>query len=124
VLVAEDDDGVRRLIVSTLREHGYEVLATGSAEEALDRARQRADVALLISDMVMPGLNGVELQRRLRASHANVRTLFVSGYATGALASPSAPTDCPMLQKPFTPSALQAAVWAVLNDEEPAPPAR
>ena len=67
--------------------------------------------------MVMPGLNGVELQRRLRARHPRLETLFVSGYTAGAVgASPS--SDTPLLSKPFTPTALLAAVWSALHEGE------
>jgi len=113
VLVAEDEAAVRDLTVEVLRAAGYTVLEAGDGKAALAvAARHRGPIHLLVSDIVMPGLTGWELARRLTVSRAEIRTLFVTGYAS--LHASERPTNATVLLKPFTPAALVQRVREVL----------
>jgi two-component sensor histidine kinase len=80
VLVVEDEDSVRELVLTTLKRHGYSVLEASNGEEALAMVEQRSEpIHLLISDVVMPGLGGRELARKLGALHPEMKMVFVSG---------------------------------------------
>lgn len=121
VLLAEDDESVRRLVSTVLTENGYEVLKAANGEQALAiAAEDSVEIDLLISDVVMPDMRGPELCRRILAARPRLRTLFISGYADG-----SAPhrgefgADAPFLQKPFSPEALARKVREVLDAPEP-----
>ncbi|MEM7349716.1 MAG: ATP-binding protein [Acidobacteriota bacterium] len=117
VLLAEDDDSVRRLVSTVLTENGYEVLEAADGSEALDIAADLTlAIDLLISDVVMPDMRGPELCRRVLAGRPDMRTLFISGYADGS--SPHRGefgADVPFLQKPFSPEALARKVREVLD---------
>ena len=117
VLLAEDDDSVRRLVSTVLAENGYEVLEAADGEQALAIASDlRLSIDLLISDVVMPDMRGPELCRRVLAGRPDMRTLFISGYADGS--SPHRGefgADVPFLQKPFSPEALARKVREVLD---------
>jgi CheY-like chemotaxis protein/two-component sensor histidine kinase len=105
VLVVEDDDAVRALLTSILSATGCRLLVATSGEEALRLAGQHTlPIDLLLTDMIMAGMNGSELAQRLRELHPESKVLFMSGYAAerhGVLAP-----DTHFLQKPFTPEAL------------------
>ncbi|MGH9475892.1 MAG: PAS domain S-box protein [Terriglobales bacterium] len=110
VLVVEDESELRRFLVEVLQERGYRVLEAGRAESALEMSAQYAHpVSLLITDVVMPGLNGVALAQRLTQQRPGLRVLYISGYSDPSLA----PKPC--LQKPFTPDELAQTVRAVLD---------
>jgi CheY-like chemotaxis protein len=112
----EDEDAVRRLVCVTLRERGYTVLDARNAEDALAIAAASPPFDLLLTDVVMPGLNGRELWDRLQRLRPGARVLFMSGYTEdevlrrGLQGSGSA-----YLQKPFTPADLARAVRAAFD---------
>ena len=110
ILVAEDQEQVRNLVSRVLARDGYEVLTACSGEEALRVAATRAvPLDLLVTDVVMPGLNGRELFSRLKQSHPDLTALFVSGYAADIVG-----TGADVLAKPFTPEVLVARVHQAL----------
>jgi CheY-like chemotaxis protein len=117
VLVVEDEATVRRLATELLASKGYRVIEAGSAEDALavfDRAANGVD--LMLSDVVLPGIDGVELARRLRRSDPGLPVLYMTGYAPETLAERGlGGDDAPVLEKPFTPAQLLVAVRSVLN---------
>ena len=117
VLVVEDDPGVRAVTVRTLQSAGYEVRAVSRPQEALDLPREEAGrLHLLITDVVMPGLDGRLLAGELRNRLPSLRVLFVSGYAPDTIAERNAgKLDGQFLAKPFTGKALLAKVRAVLD---------
>jgi PAS domain S-box-containing protein len=113
VLLAEDEDGLRALNGRVLEARGYRVLAAANAAEALALAERQPDPPdLLVTDVVMPGVSGRELARRLRDRHPEIRILYVSGYAEDAPAE----TDASFLQKPFTPEILGEKVAELLSN--------
>src|SRR5690606_37846613 len=88
ILVVEDSAEVRRVAVNHLLGFGYRVVEAASAREALVRLAEDGDVELLFTDVVMPGgLSGLELARQARALRPDLKVLFTSGYAEGALDS-------------------------------------
>jgi len=113
ILVVEDDRALRELLRITLESSGYTVLAAADAAEALRLAEPpgRA-IALLVSDVTMPGMTGPDLARRLRASRAGLEVLLVSGYPRD-----SEPLDprVAFLQKPFRPQTLTDMVRGILD---------
>ena len=117
IMVVEDDAGVRDLVRLMLEANGYEVLAVEDAEEAARLCTERAGVDLLLTDVVMPGLNGRALAERLGEIAPTMRILFMSGYSDeavhrhGVLGESAA-----FLEKPFTERALTRKVREVLDD--------
>ncbi|WP_437932248.1 ATP-binding protein [Sorangium sp. So ce291] len=117
VLVVEDDDAVRKLIVEVLERRGYGVVSAASAEEALAAlALEGVDaVDLLLTDLVMPGMNGRELAERALALHPRARVLYMSGYADDVFAGAEPDGERALLQKPFTPDTLAQRVRDLLD---------
>jgi two-component system, cell cycle sensor histidine kinase and response regulator CckA len=115
LLVVEDDDAVRDLTGRILRRRGHEVLSARSGEEALSVMRGRADVRLVVADILMPGMTGLELGSRLREQRPDLPILYTSGYAAGSLhdASQLGPgTD--FMEKPFGPDELLSRIDRLL----------
>jgi PAS domain S-box-containing protein len=116
VLVVEDEPSVLRLTVRILRKLGYQVLTARGPGEAIRVTQEREDIALVITDVVMPEMNGWELSDRLRALRPGLKVLYVSGYTEEMLKSPAAAKETiAFLQKPFTPGALATTARAVLD---------
>ena len=117
LLLVEDNDSVRDLLSRALRRRGYTVHEAANAEAAIEwslRSAIRPD--LLVTDMVMPGLGGPELARRLTEYYPSMRVLFMSGYTDAAdEARGDYLAGVPFLQKPFTASTLAARVRHVLD---------
>ncbi len=112
VLVVEDVEGIRDLLCSQLRRAGYTARGAQDGIEALRMLQQeRAD--LVVSDIVMPNMGGLELMRELRAHYPGVRRLLMTGYSDEALRG--APLE-QVLHKPFTGSDLLGAVAQLLGD--------
>ena len=116
ILLAEDDPAIRRIGERLLGMLGYTVHAAATGEAALDMARSIADgIDLLVTDMVMPGMNGMELWERLRRMQPGVPALFVSGWAGDAVVRHRIlDGEVPFLQKPFTMESLGRKVHEVL----------
>lgn len=108
VLLVEDDAEVRRVVRMQLTELGYPVLEAASGEEGLELIDQVDGIALVVSDMVMPGgVDGLTLARSVRAAHPGVGVLLMSGYAGEQR---PATDEFPLLAKPFSGSELAAAL--------------
>jgi len=117
VLLVEDDPPVRNLIEAILRAFGYTVVSATTGAEALELARRSTrPMHLLISDVIMPGMNGVDLAAILTAAYPELRVLFISGYPDDAIDSHGvlAP-GIAFLQKPFHPEELARKVRAILD---------
>jgi two-component system cell cycle sensor histidine kinase/response regulator CckA len=117
VLVVEDEEMVRQLASHVLRRNGYVVLEAANAGEALlIGERHEGTIDLLLSDVVMPRVSGVELARRLKQQRATIKVLFMSGYTEEAISQHGAlDMDFGLLQKPFTPQALLTEVRETLD---------
>jgi PAS domain S-box-containing protein len=123
VLLVEDDDKVREVVAMVLRDAGYAVLEARSGALALAHADGRSEpIHLVITDLVMPGMNGRELVERWRARHPETRALFMSGYTDAtAYSQGGLPVGAAFIQKPFAPSALARRVREVLEQPPPGP---
>jgi PAS domain S-box-containing protein len=114
VLLAEDEDVVRRLLARILTDEGYEVIETANGAEALAAAQSAARIDYLVTDVVMPGVGGADLAATLRESRAGLRVLFVSGYSADAIGREREATPgVGFLQKPFTRAELVRALDAL-----------
>jgi two-component system cell cycle sensor histidine kinase/response regulator CckA len=120
ILVVEDEDGVRRLTHHALKSRGYVVLEARSGEQALELLeRHPGPINLLLTDVVMPGMNGRELAERVRKKLPGTRIIFCSGYTDDAIVRNGiSEEECDFLQKPFGISNLLLKVRDVLDRSE------
>lgn len=116
VLVAEDDDDLRRLMMQVLSRNGYDVVVARSGEEALQRMGEVEGVVdLLVSDVVMAEVSGPALAVSLQAANPALRVLLTSGTADESVLSGLLPGSAAFLAKPFRPSALIDQVHDILS---------
>jgi CheY-like chemotaxis protein len=117
VLLVEDDDGVRFVGEATLKRLGYAVVSARTGDEALRAsAAHSGRIAILVSDIVMPGMSGPELRTRLIGERPDIKVLFVSGYAPDATVRHGVlEPGVAFLEKPFGPEALGRRVREVLD---------
>jgi two-component system cell cycle response regulator CpdR len=101
ILLAEDDDNMRRFLERALERAGYEVEAVGDGADALEKVKVN-EYDLLLADVVMPGLDGVELARQASEVLPELRIMFITGFAAVALRQPGFARRQPkVLAKPF-----------------------
>ena len=118
ILLVEDDAAVRQVAREALRSRGYRVLEAANAGDALLISDQRppGEIALLLSDVVMPRVNGIDLAERIRAGRPDIRILFMTGYTDVRLRDRAARlADAEWLQKPFPPMDLARKVREMLD---------
>ncbi len=116
VLVVEADLAVQALTVRTLEMEGYAVFAAADGEAALDLVRKRPEIEAVITDVIMPQLNGRQLYDELTCLRPEVPVLFVSGHTANAtILQELLPPGAWYLQKPFTTMELSAAVSNLLK---------
>ena len=102
IMVVEDEPPIRRLIIEALTERGYTVLAPADPFEALRAAEDReARVQLLLTDVVMPGMTGPELVRRLRAVRPEIKVIYMSGYVEDPTLRAGIGAESALISKPF-----------------------
>ena len=109
VLLVDDDDDVRETSAEMLEELGYVVLQAESGSEALTIMEEHPHLDVLVTDVRMPGMTGLELSAEARARRCDLRVILISGFFR-----PQALT-CRFLQKPFRTHELDAAIRAELN---------
>jgi two-component system cell cycle sensor histidine kinase/response regulator CckA len=108
ILLCDDDDSMRRVVFAVLTRHGYQVLAAQNGRQALEVAEAYGGpIHLLLTDVLMPELDGPGLAKQLLVVRPGVRVIFMSAFSDGMLASLD---GWAFLQKPFAPSALLKAV--------------
>ena len=117
ILVVEDHEGVRELVTSVLRSLGYQILGADTAEEALLIAGDHpVPIDLLMTDVVLPGMNGRELSEQFSAIHPGARVLFTSGYTSDAVARRGVSEGrFAFLPKPYSAEELAEKVAEVLR---------
>jgi CheY-like chemotaxis protein len=120
ILLAEDEEIVRKLVMELLRRAGYQVLSAENGQLALEAARSHAEpIHLLISDVAMPAMTGLELARQIGLLHPKIKILLISGYS-----DPASVEDLQQqpgfayLRKPFTPQTLLQQTRALLDGRQ------
>ena len=119
ILLVEDEPSILKATQRMLERRGYTVVATNSASEAIRIAREHSgELHLLLTDVIMPEMNGRDLARNVLAIHPGVRPLYMSGYPAGVVAHRNVLDDgVSFLQKPFSIDVLAAKVREVLDGE-------
>ena len=113
ILVAEDDVVVRNLINTVLTRSGYAVLLACDGMEAIQISRRhKGAIDLLLSDVTMPRMNGLELVKRLRQDRPGIKALLISGRTSSEVARGNTSFD--FMAKPFLPTALRARIETIL----------
>jgi two-component system cell cycle sensor histidine kinase/response regulator CckA len=117
ILVVEDQVDVCELVVCTLRSYGYDVLRAANGIEALSVGEgQSQPIHLLLTDVMMPGINGKVLAEKFALSRPQTKVLYMSGYLDHAIGSQGVlNADAAIISKPFAPEALASKVREVLN---------
>ncbi|PPD42487.1 MAG: histidine kinase [Methylocystis sp.] len=116
VLVVEDDDTARRVTAQGVRELGYTVLEAESGKTAIQIIRERADIALMITDVVMPGMDGARLAREAVFRRHALHVLFITGYPSGSIASNGMlDPNVNLLAKPFSLAQLARKIRETLD---------
>jgi PAS domain S-box-containing protein len=121
ILVVEDQEVVRSFIEATLQQYGYHVLSAFNGHAALEIVRQHpGEIHLLLTDVVMPGMNGKELSERLKELRPSLKVLFTSGYASDVIGRRGVLDDgIEFIPKPFSADTLARKVRAVLAPSAP-----
>ena len=115
ILLAEDDDSMRGFLARALVKAGYDVIAFANGAEAYDRLKEEA-FSLLLTDIFMPRMDGIELARRASELDPELKIMFITGFAAVTLNSDKpAPKDARVLSKPFHLKDLVAEVDKLLS---------
>jgi CheY-like chemotaxis protein len=120
ILVVEDESSLRALTCNVLRTLGYRVLNAGNGSEALEIAATSPDVQLLLTDVVMPGVNGQALALKLTEKYRDLKVIYMSGYTGQGIGNRG--DECPtglFLAKPFTREGLARKVRTALDNKAP-----
>lgn len=115
ILLVEDESGVREVLRTFLEGAGYVVYEAGSGAEAERLCREVGHIDLLLSDVVIPDVNGPELAQRLRQMAPGMKTLLISGYPADALSQAGIEADARYLPKPFSRAVLLRKVRDALQ---------
>jgi CheY-like chemotaxis protein len=120
VLLVEDEAAIRKLGSTMLRQLGYQVLPANTPSEALRLAEERAgEIALLLTDVVMPEMNGRDLADHLRSLYPAIKILFMSGYTSNVIVHRGVLDDgVNFLAKPFSKNDLALKVHSALVPDE------
>jgi CheY-like chemotaxis protein len=115
ILLVEDNASLRGLAAEVLRGSGYEVAECDSSEAALDYARAHSSIDLLISDVALHGMTGIDLAEVIARSRPDMAVLYISGYPDEAVMEDRAGARSRFLQKPFGAGSLISNVQALLE---------
>jgi len=117
ILLVEDEENVRRPLAEILKGHGYNVLVAADGAQAVELSRSHSGpIHLMVTDILMGGMSGVELAEQLSYDRAGMKVLFATGYPAGlAEGSSLSQEDTPLLKKPFSGRDLAAKVREVLE---------
>jgi CheY-like chemotaxis protein len=114
ILVVEDSPAIRKMVCAMLTQTGYNCLEANDGAEALHLLQEAGDVRLVLTDVIMPNMDGTELARQLSRTRPELRILFMSGYVDDSLVRPIG-RDPLFLAKPFTATALIEKVHQALD---------
>jgi hypothetical protein len=121
ILVVEDEQGVRELTTKMLKRLGYQVLPAASGAEALEIAKAHAgQIALAVTDVVMPNMSGAQLAAELRRAQPDLKVVFISGYTENAISQHGVLEEgVAFLAKPFTRESLARKLREILGEPRP-----
>ena len=120
ILVVDDEPAVLETVRDGLAAHGYQVLAAGGGDEAMQVAQaHQGPIALALVDVVMPGMSGPEVVQRLHAARPDLKILFMSGFSTEVVVVHGMDTGDPILVKPFSLDTLGRKVHEILDYRSP-----
>ncbi len=119
ILLVEDEPAILQMTTKMLKRHGYSVLAAATPGEALDLARRHAgEIHLLVTDVIMPEMNGRELAKQLLSLYPGLKRLFMSGYTANVIAHHGVLEEgIHFIQKPYTTRELAVKIRIVLDQE-------
>ncbi len=120
ILLVEDEENVRRPLMEILQSRGYNVLAAADGAQAVEISKTHpGPIHLMVTDILMAGMSGVELAEKLSYDRAEMKVLFATGYPAGLAEGAGLDSaDAPLLKKPFTGKDLAAKVREVLESRE------
>jgi two-component system cell cycle sensor histidine kinase/response regulator CckA len=116
VLVVEDAEPLRRLICEALSASGCKVLSAPDGQEALRVVRREGSVDLLLTDVIMPGMNGTVLAKQVRSLRPRTKILYMTGYSGEFVRADMLTPGVSFIQKPFTPADLGRKIRKLLTD--------
>jgi DNA-binding NtrC family response regulator len=118
ILLVDDDEAIRSYVRPILQQQGFHVIEASDGADALKVASAYADsVDLLLTDVIMPKVNGLVLAQRLLQERPGIGVLYMSGYVEKSILLATHPESI-LIQKPFTPDALIAAVRQILASQK------
>ena len=117
ILLAEDDEAMRRYLTRALERAGYCVAAEYRSVDALARVLEGEEFDLLLTDMMMPEMDGIELVQRVARCQPAIRVMFITGFSAVLLRAGDTVPDAKILSKPFHLNELVAQVHRVLRQE-------
>jgi CheY-like chemotaxis protein len=120
ILIVDDDEQVLRTLGRILQKEGFVIMLAGDGQKALDLAKEHSQIDLLITDIVMRGINGVELAARLKWERPTMPVLFTSGYTQQQIGGRyKLPSDAEFLEKPWTPEDIKAVALRLIGPKHP-----
>ena len=117
ILIVEDQADVRELITQVLKQNGYNIIEASDGEDALEKCKKyKKDIHLLITDVIMPNMNGLELREQIVVRYPEIKVIFMSGYADNVIAEMGIlDIDEIFIEKPFLPSDLMSKIREIFN---------
>lgn len=117
VLVIEDEDMVRDIVVKALKRYGYNVISARDGKEAIGIAKEyKGDIHLILTDVIMPGMHGKDVVQKIQSQRPNIKVIYMSGYTENIIMEKGIlPSDINYIQKPFSSSDLVKKVRKVLS---------
>jgi two-component system, cell cycle sensor histidine kinase and response regulator CckA len=120
ILIVDDDEQVLRTLGRILQKEGFVIMLASDGQKALDMAKEHSQIDLLITDIVMRGINGVELAARLKWERPDMPVLFTSGYTQQQIGTRyKLPENSAFLEKPWTPDDIKAEALRLIGPKHP-----
>lgn len=119
ILVVDDDTRVLELLERVLKKEGYVILTATNGQAAIDIAAREQTIDLLITDVVMRGMNGVELANALKKDRPNLPVIFTSGYTQAQIGHIQLPENAEFIEKPWVPEEILKPALRMLGPKHP-----